>query len=113
MSRQENRAGLYLTVIFHLTVIIVLLLYSIDTTLRREESFVRDFSKQEEIEKREEEEVMKKDISQKLEEMIGEFLRVDYMCALERLCPDIEGKVNMPLLPVELFLTYEWDVQYL
>lgn len=71
MSRQENRAGLYLTVIFHLTVIIVLLLYSIDTTLRREESFVLDFSKQEEIEKREKEEVMKKDISQKLEEMIA------------------------------------------
>ena len=56
MSRQENRAGLYLTVIFHLTVIIVLLLYSIDTTLRKEESFVLDFSKQEEIEKREKEE---------------------------------------------------------
>lgn len=71
MSRQENRAGLYLTVIFHLTVIIVLLLYSIDTTLRKEESFVLDFSKQEEIEKREKEEVMKKDISQKLEEMIA------------------------------------------
>ena len=71
MSRQENRAGLYLTVIFHLTVIIVLLLYSIDSTLKREESFVLDFSKQEEIERKEKEEVMKQDISQKLEEMIA------------------------------------------
>ena len=69
--KKENRAGLYLTVIFHLTVIIVLLLYSIDSTLRREESFVLDFSKQEEIERKEKEEVMKQDISRKLEEMIA------------------------------------------
>lgn len=51
--------------------------------------------------------------TEKLKEMIGEFLNVDYMCALERLCPEIEGKVDMPLLPVELYLTYEWDIQYL
>ena len=71
MSNQENKAGLYLTVIFHLTVIIILLLYSIDSTIRREESFVLDFSKQEEIERKEKEEVMKQDISEKLEEMIA------------------------------------------
>ena len=69
--QKESRAGLYLTVIFHLTVIIVLLLYSIDSTLKREESFVLDFSKQEEIEKRQKEEVMKEDISRKLEDMIA------------------------------------------
>ena len=58
-QNKEDRAGLYLTVIFHLTVIIVLLLYSIDTTLRREESFVLDFSKQEEIENKEKEDIFK------------------------------------------------------
>ena len=68
---KENRAGLYLTVIFHLTVIIVLLLYSIDSTLRREESFVLDFSKQEEIQRKQKEEVMKQDISKKLEDMLN------------------------------------------
>ena len=57
--------------IFHLTVIIVLLLYQIDSSIRREESFVLDFSKQEEIERREKEEIMKQDISQRLEEMIA------------------------------------------
>ncbi|MBQ8812365.1 MAG: energy transducer TonB [Bacteroidales bacterium] len=71
MNSKENRAGLYLTVIFHLTVIIVLLLYQIDSSIRREESFVLDFSKQEEIERREKEEIMKQDISQRLEEMIA------------------------------------------
>ncbi len=57
--------------IFHLTVIIVLLLYQIGDSIRREESFVLDFSKQEEIEKREKEEVMMKDLSERLEEMIA------------------------------------------
>ena len=71
LNNKEDRAGLYLTVIFHLTVIIVLLLYSIDTTLKREESFVLDFSKQEEIERKEKEEVFKEDISRKLDEMIA------------------------------------------
>jgi hypothetical protein len=70
-QNKEDRAGLYLTVIFHLTVIIVLLLYSIDTTLRREESFVLDFSKQEEIEKKEKKEIFKEDISRKLDELIS------------------------------------------
>ena len=39
-QKSEDKAGLYITVIFHLTVIIVLLAYGIDSTLKREESFV-------------------------------------------------------------------------
>ena len=70
-SNKEDRAGLYITVIFHLTVIIVLLLYQIDSTIRREESFVLDFSKQEEIERREKQEIFKEDISRKLDELIA------------------------------------------
>ena len=68
---KDNRAGLYITVIFHLTVIIVLLLYQIDSSIRREESFVLDFSKQEEIERRQQEEVFREDISRKLDELIA------------------------------------------
>ena len=70
-SNKESRAGLYITVIFHLTVIIFLLLYQIDATVRREESFVLDFSKQEEIERIEKEEAFKEDISRKLDELIS------------------------------------------
>ena len=65
--------------IFHLTVIIVLLLYQIDATVRREESFVIDFSKQEEIERQQQEmkdmerEIAKMEaIRQRLEEKIAE-----------------------------------------
>ena len=68
---KDDKAGLYLTIIFHLVVIIVLLAYQINTSVRREESFVLDFSKQEEIERRAKEEVMKQDISKKLDDMIA------------------------------------------
>ncbi|MGM9736464.1 MAG: energy transducer TonB [Candidatus Cryptobacteroides sp.] len=68
--KKENKAGLYITVIFHLTVIIVLLAFRIDSTIRKEDSFVLDFSKQEEIERQREEEIFKEDISRKLDELI-------------------------------------------
>ena len=68
--RKENKAGLYITVIFHLTVIIVLLAVGIDNSLKPETSFVLDFSKQEEIERQQREEIFKEDISRKLDDMI-------------------------------------------
>ena len=77
-TRSEDKAGILITVIFHLTVIIVLLLYQIDATVRREESFVIDFSKQEEIERQiQEMEEMEREIAkleairQRLEEKIS------------------------------------------
>ena len=66
----EDKAGLYVTVIFHLTVIIILLASQIDYQLRREESFVLDFSKQEQIEKEQEEKAFKEDISRRLDKLI-------------------------------------------
>lgn len=71
LFKKEDRAGLYITVIFHLAVIIVLLVYQIDSTLKREESFVLDFSRQEEVERIRKEEAFKEDISRKLDEMIA------------------------------------------
>ena len=70
-DNKENKAGLYLTIIFHLVVIIVLLAYQINTSVRREESFVLDFSKQEEIEQKKKEEVFKKDISKRIDELLA------------------------------------------
>ena len=68
--KSEDKAGLYITVIFHLTVIIVLLVYGIDSTLKREESFVLDFSKQEEIERVMKEKAFKEDVSKRLDRLI-------------------------------------------
>lgn len=47
----EDKAGLYITVIVHLTVIIILLLTQIGSLLQRENSFVLDFTRQEEEER--------------------------------------------------------------
>lgn len=69
---KESKAGLFITVIFHLTVIIVLLLYQIDSTVRREESFVLDFSKQEELERKEQQMALEEDLLEKLEEKLAE-----------------------------------------
>ena len=67
---KEDKAGLYITVIFHLTVIIVLLLAGLGKELGREQSFVLDFSKIEEMEKLEKEVRLKEEVSRKLEEML-------------------------------------------
>ena len=66
----EDKAGLYVTVIFHLTVIIILLACQIDNQIRKEESFVLDFSKQEELERKLEEQTFKEDISKRLDQLI-------------------------------------------
>ena len=51
----EQKAGIYTTVIIHLAVVIVLLLAGLDYSLKRENSFVLDFSKLEEMERLQEE----------------------------------------------------------
>lgn len=66
----SDRIGLYITVIFHLTVIIVLLLVNIGSTLQKEQSFVLDFSKAEELEREQKEQIFKEDISKRLDDLI-------------------------------------------
>ena len=69
--KKEDRAGLYITVIVHLAVIIVLLASQLSVSLRKEESFLLDFSKQETIEKLEKELALKEEISRRLDELIA------------------------------------------
>ena len=52
---KEDKAGLYFTVTVHLAVIIVLLATSLGFSIRKENGFVLDFTKYEELEKLEEE----------------------------------------------------------
>ena len=47
MLNREDKAGLYVTLIVHLGILIVLLIAQIGFSLQRENSFVIDFSKQE------------------------------------------------------------------
>ena len=48
-----------------------MLAYQIDSNLRKEESFVLDFSKQEEIEQRKKEEIFKDNISKRIDQMLA------------------------------------------
>lgn len=75
---REDRAGLYLTVIIHLAVVIVLLIAGLDMTLKKENSFVLDFSKLEEkekmiaeIERLQKQAELQEAINRKIQEQLG------------------------------------------
>ncbi|MCF0164800.1 MAG: hypothetical protein HUJ92_05910 [Bacteroidales bacterium] len=67
----ENKVGLYVTLIFHLSVLIVLLVCSIGGVVSKETSFVLDFSKQEEIEREKEVIEMKEKVSKELDQLLA------------------------------------------
>lgn len=69
--RKEDKAGIYGTVIFHLAVLVILLVCQIGYSLRGENSFILDFSKQEEIERIQQEEMFKEDISSRIDELLA------------------------------------------
>lgn len=75
----EDKAGLYLTVIIHLAVVVVLLITGLGYSLSKENSFVLDFSKieelermQEQIEKLQKEAEFQQAIADKLQQEIGD-----------------------------------------
>lgn len=68
---KEDRAGLYITVIVHLTVLIILLASQLNTALRKEESFLLDFSRQESVERLQQELAFKEEVSRRLDELIA------------------------------------------
>ena len=63
----DDKAGLYLTLIIHLLLIIVLLSWSIHTQLVRDTSFLIDFSEQEAQEAREARAQMQESVSEEIE----------------------------------------------
>ena len=67
----EDRAGLYITVIFHLAVLIVLLAAQLGSAVSEREGMLVNFSPQEQKEAREEVERMKEEIARKLEERLA------------------------------------------
>lgn len=67
----DQKAGLLITAIVHLAVIIVLLLGGIGYSLQRENSFVLDFTKEEEQEQVEKQEQLHQSALEQLESMIA------------------------------------------
>ncbi len=67
----DQKAGLYITVSVHLAVIIVLLAVRIGQELKRENSFVLDFTRQEEKERTEAQQKFEEATAEQLERMIA------------------------------------------
>lgn len=69
---KEDRAGLYITIIIHLVVLIVLLGGQLGAAISKENSFVLDFTKAEELEKLEKELAFQQEVNDRLEQMLAE-----------------------------------------
>ncbi|MBP5211008.1 MAG: TonB family protein [Bacteroidales bacterium] len=70
-KKEENKVGFYSTLIFHLSILIILLIASIGTSIRQESSFVLDFTKQEELEKIEEQKQFKQMVSAEVDALLS------------------------------------------
>ena len=67
----DQKAGLYVTAIIHLAVIVILLAVQIGYTVQKENSFVLDFTAQEEKERIEQQEELHRSALDKLEQMLA------------------------------------------
>ena len=67
----DQKAGIYITVSVHLAVIIVLLLIRIGQEIQRENSFLLDFTQQEEIERQREEAQLQQLTAEQLDRLIA------------------------------------------
>lgn len=71
MLPKEKKIGLYTTIIFHLVVLIIFLVYKIYGVVAEETSFVLDFSGQEKIEQEIKKQEIKERASRELDEMLS------------------------------------------
>lgn len=69
---KEDRVGFYTTLVFHLAVLIILLIVSIGRVASSENTFVLDFTKQEELEKLQKEIELKEQVARNLEDQIAQ-----------------------------------------
>ena len=67
---REDRAGLYITIIVHLVVLIILLAVNLGAQISKENSFVLDFSKAEQLEKLQQRLEFEKSVNERLNEML-------------------------------------------
>ena len=67
----DQQAGIYITAIIHVAVIIVLLAVQIGFTIQKENSFVLDFTQQEELERLEREVELQRNAAAQLEQMLA------------------------------------------
>ena len=88
MLTRDDKAGLYLTVIFHLVILIILLLTQIGFSLKREDLFVIDFSQDEKKEltkvERKEEKTLDEAVAEKIERMLAGDAGIEFKNTTDR-----------------------------
>ncbi|NMM64606.1 ATP-binding protein [Clostridium sp. P21] len=42
-------------------------------------------------------------------EMIGSLINIDFTCVNENLYEEVKARINIPLMPIHLYLTYPWN----
>ena len=70
-KNKEDRVGFYTTLVFHLAVLVILLIVSIGRVASSENTFVLDFTKQEELEKLQKEIELKEQVARNLEDQLA------------------------------------------
>lgn len=68
--KRENNAGIYLTVAIHLIILIVLMATKLQSIISEEDSFILDFTKEEQLEKEAAEIALKQEINKELDAQI-------------------------------------------
>lgn len=71
MFKRDNNAGLYLTIAFHLLIIIILLATKIHSVISDEAAFVLDFTQQEAIEEEQRQEVLKEEVNKEIDDILA------------------------------------------
>lgn len=94
MLDSEQKAGLYVTIIIHLVVIIVCLLLQIHAQSKTESTFVLDFTKQEEIERQQQE-------AKELQEKMADAIRIRNALReqVQSKLADVQSVRNIPVNP--------------
>ena len=46
--------------------------------------------------------------NQKLKGMLNGLFPISFVCALERLCPELEGRITESLIPMRIYILYPW-----
>lgn len=46
--------------------------------------------------------------NKKMVEMITEYMEIDFTCVIDTLYDQVKDKTDIPILPIHLYLTYEW-----
>lgn len=42
-------------------------------------------------------------------DMVGEYLNIGCVCAMRRLCDEIKDLVGIPLVPLDIYMKYDWE----